>query len=87
MSTVEEIVNAIKDLPPEKREEVRRRLLRLWSTGSPGLARGSDKSGPLYRMLFLTSDGNLPIKRVHPRRPPIKIKGKPISETVIEDRR
>jgi hypothetical protein len=73
MSTVEEIVNAVKDLPPDKREEVRRRLLRLWSTGSADLPSSSDH--------------RLPIKRVRPRRPPIKIKGRSISETVIEDRR
>ena len=73
MSTVEEIVNAVKDLPPEKREEVRRRLLRLWSTDSADLP-GS-------------TDHKLPIKRVRPRRQPRKIKGRPISETVIEDRR
>ena len=87
MSTVEEIVNAIKDLPPDERNEVRRRLVRLWSTGSPELASGLDKSGPLDRILWVPTNRELPIKRVRPRRPPIKIKGKPISETVIEDRR
>ena len=87
MSTIEEIVNAVKELPPEKREEVRRRLLGLWSKGSPEWASGADKSGPLHRIQSFTSTHNLPVKRVHTRRPPIKIKGKPISETVIEDRR
>ena len=70
MSTVEEIVAAIKDLSPEKRDEVLTRLVSLWSLNwhqikSPGLS----------------------LKRARPRRPPIQIKGKPISETVIEDRR
>ena len=66
MSTVEEIVEAIKELSPEKRDEVRRQLVSLWPP---------------------TNSSDLPIKRARPRRPPIKIKGKPISETIIEDRR
>jgi len=68
MSTVEEIVQAIRDLPPEQGDEVRRQLVSLWNS------RKSDSQ-------------KLPMKRARPRRPPIKIKGKPISETVIEDRR
>ena len=71
MSTVEEIVEAIKELSPEKRDEVRRRLVSLW----------------LVNSLESTKSSNLPIKRARPRRPPIQIKGKPISETVVEDRR
>jgi hypothetical protein len=68
MSTVEEIVKAIKELSPEKSEEVRRQLLALWQLDS----RYAKAAG-------------LPIKRARPRRPPIEIKGKPVSETVIED--
>lgn len=68
MSTVEEIVQAINELPPEQRDEVRRQLLSLWN---------SSKS----------ESHKLPMKRARPRRPPIKIKGKPLSETVVEDRR
>jgi len=66
MATVEEIVQAIKELSPEKRDEVRRQLTLLWPLAS------------------LESSG---AKRARPRRPPIEIKGKPISETVVEDRR
>jgi hypothetical protein len=65
MSTVEEIVEAIKELPAEKRDEVRRQLVSLWPMHSPESARERPRS----------------------RRPPIQIKGKPISETIIEDRR
>lgn len=68
MSTIEEIVQAIKELPPEQRDEVRRQLVSLWNS------RNSDSQ-------------KLPMKRARPRRPPIKIKGKPLSETVVEDRR
>jgi len=70
MSTVEQIVEAIKELSPEKRDEVRRQLVLLWPLSS------RHNQSP-----------NLPIKRARPRRPPIQIKGKPISETVVEDRR
>ena len=70
MSTVEQIVEAIKELSPEKRDEVRRQLVSMW--------------GPSSRQ---NKSPNLPIKRARPRRPPIQIKGKPISETVVEDRR
>jgi len=70
MSTVEEIVEAIKELSPEKRDEVRRQLVSLWPLNSR----------------YLKSP-TLPIKRARPRRPPIHIKGKPISETLVEDRR
>jgi hypothetical protein len=70
MSTVEEIVDAIKDLSPEKRDEVLQQLVSLWSLNR-----------------HHTNSPSLPIKRARPRRPPIPIKGKPISETVVEDRR
>ncbi len=69
MSTVEEILKAIKELSPEKRDEVRRQLVSLWPWNSR------------YSM-----SATLPIKRARPRRPPIRIKGKPISETVVEER-
>jgi len=73
MSTVEEIVQAVKDLPPEKWDEVRRRLVKLWvSSDRPDLAEWSLQSSR---------------KRSQPRKPAIQIKGKPISETIVEDRR
>ena len=76
MSTVEEIVQAIKELPPEKWDEVKRRLVRLWlSSDRPDLAKEIHTKTGSSR------------KRSQPRRPPIQIKGKPISETLIEDRR
>ena len=77
MSTVEEIVQAIKELPPEKWDEVKRRLVRLWlSSDRPDLAK------EIHIRI-----GSSSRKRSQPRRPPIQIKGKPISETLIEDRR
>lgn len=77
MSTVEEIVQAIKELPPEKWDEVKRRLVRLWlSSDRPDLAKE-------IHIRTATSSR----KRSQPRRPPIQIKGRPVSETLIEDRR
>ena len=79
MSTVEEIVQAVKALPPEKWDEVRQRLVRLWlSSNRPDLAKGIDT-----KVWYLA----VPRKRSQPRRPAIQIKGKPISETIVEDRR
>jgi hypothetical protein len=74
MSTVEEIVEAIRELSPEKRDEVRRQLVSLWAINSRHSAADLKSSA-------------LRIKRARPRRPPIHVKGKPISETVVEDRR
>ena len=77
MSTVEEIVQAIKELPPEKWDEVKRRLVRLWlSSDRPDLAKE-----------IQVRIGSSSQKRSQPRRPPIQIKGRPVSETLIEDRR
>jgi hypothetical protein len=88
MSTVEEIVEAIKELSPEKRDEVRRQLVALWRLNSRDSVGDVDKANhPDWMHLNYTKSPSLPIKRARPRRPPIQIKGKPISETIIEDRR
>jgi hypothetical protein len=88
MSTVEEILKAIQELTPEKRDEVRRQLDMLWRLNSLQSAGDIDDADNPYRTLrHYTNSSSVQIKRAHPRRPPIRIKGKPISETVIEDRR
>ena len=92
MSTIEEIVQAIKELPPHKWDEVKRRLVRLWlSSDRPDLAKEieitEDSSARNVQRYHGHAYATLPRKRSQPRRPPIKIKGKPISETVVEDRR
>lgn len=82
MSTVEEIVQAVKDLPPEKWDEVKQRLVRLWlSSNRPDLAKG------IATNVWLHDSSTPPRKRTQPRKPAIQIKGKPISETIVEDRR
>ena len=95
MSTVEEIVKAVKDLPPKEQAEVKRRLEGLLSPSDQGGApnetpQAGDLDQRIQRALYeagLVSEIKPRVKRPRLRRPPIKIKGKPLSETIIEDRR
>lgn len=97
MSTVEEIVNAAKSLPPEQQVELRRRLELLSESQDncgvpPESAQGDlkDLHERIHRAMYeagLVSAVNPPVKRRRERPPPIEIRGKPLSETIIEDRR
>jgi hypothetical protein len=99
MSTVEEIVNAAKSLPPEQQAELRRRLEALTAADdNNGGVRSEVESSQrrkelharIHRALYeagLVKEANPPARQPRERRPPIKIKGKPLSETIIEDRR
>jgi hypothetical protein len=98
MSTIEEILNAVKDLPPEDQAELKRRLELLTSSQDRGgvqLEDGTqgnikDLHERIHRAMYeagLVSAIDPPVKRRRERPPPIKIKGKPLSETIIEDRR
>jgi hypothetical protein len=88
MTNLEEIVNAVKALPPEEQAELRRRLDAL--PGQPGEL-ANDLNERAQRVLYeagVLSEIKPPITDPRPyRRDPIKIKGKPLSETVIEERR
>jgi len=96
--SVEEIVDAVRALPPEEQAELRRRLEVL--TAQPqekerrpdqNLQTNRDLDQRVQRALFeagLLSEIKPPITDPTPyRREPIKIVGKPLSETVIEERR
>lgn len=98
MSTVEEIVNAAKSLSPEQQAELRRRLELLPSSQDNGRVQLEDERqedvkelhARIHRAMYdagLVSEINPPVKRRRERPPPIRIKGKPLSETIIEDRR
>ncbi len=98
MPTLEEIVNAAKALPAEEQAELRRRLESLTETAENGGAQAEDGSNSrrndlrrrLHAALYeagLVTDINPPARTTRERHPPIKIKGKPLSETIIEDRR
>ncbi|MGI9064909.1 MAG: hypothetical protein ACR2HX_00670 [Pyrinomonadaceae bacterium] len=98
MSTVEEIVNAIKELPPGEREEVKRRLEALPAQPDENETSicderqaATDLDQRIQTALYeagLVSEIKPPITDPTPyRREPITIRGKPLSETVIEERR
>jgi hypothetical protein len=95
MSTVEEIVKAVGDLPPQEQAEVKRRLEGLFPESDQAdepneSLQAGDLDQRLQRALYeagLVSEIKPRAKRPRVRRPPIKIKGKPLSETIIEDRR
>lgn len=98
MSTIEEIVNAAKRLPIQDQAELRRRLDRLATRSDEGKplrdeARQAaiDLDQRVQRALYesgLVAEIKPPITDPTPyRREPIAIKGKPLSETVIEERR
>ena len=97
MSTIEEILTAVKDLPPDEQVEVKRRLEVMihppnrekTPVGEVRQAAG-DLDQRIQRALYdagLISEIKPRVKRPRERRPPIRIKGKPLSETIIEDRR
>jgi LPS O-antigen subunit length determinant protein (WzzB/FepE family) len=77
--------NEVKEMR-EKRDEVRRQLISLWSLNSR--EEEAEKADRLQlRCWFAHQSPTSPIKRVRPRRALIQIKGKPLSETVGEYRR
>jgi hypothetical protein len=98
MTSVEEIVDAVKALRPEEQFEIRRRLQTLLDEADV-VTLADNASGEeaialdqrVQRALFeagLLSEIKPPITDPTPyRREPITIKGKPLSETVIEERR
>jgi hypothetical protein len=100
MSTIEEILTAVKHLPPDEQAEFKRRLGAELVIHRPnpdnkpvgeGRQAAIDLDQRVQRALY--EDGLLreikpPITDPTPyRREPIEIKGKPLSETVIEERR
>lgn len=95
MSTVEEILNAVKDLPLREQAEVKRRLEVLLAQSDQAdvpdeSLQAGDLDQRLQRALYeagLVSQIKPRVKRPRVRPAPIKIKGKPLSETIIEDRR
>jgi len=97
MSTVEEILTAVKQLPPDEQAEVKRRLEamihrpnREEMSGDEVRQATGDLDERIQRALYdagLISEIKPRVKRPRERRPPIRIKGKPLSETIIEDRR
>jgi hypothetical protein len=102
MSTIEEIVKAVKDLPAKEQVELKRRLdILVSSPGADQSLEASTETNHVHQDAVdldqriqqalhsagLVTEIKPPVKRPRERRPPINIKGKPLSETIIEDRR
>ena len=102
MSTIEEIVKAVRDLPPKEQDEIKRRLDALVSPPEADQSleanteanhvhqNAVDLDQRIQQALYsagLVTEIKPPVKRPRERHPPINIKGKPLSETIIEDRR
>jgi hypothetical protein len=75
MSTVEEILEAVKELPPEKKDELKHRLMSLWLLWE-NLTVNWATTDPVHRDQFLTAS-RIRNRQHRERRPPIQIKGKP----------
>jgi len=98
MKSVQEIISAIKSLPPEEQAELTRRLEVLVTLQDESNVvvdetrlSATDLDQRIQTALYeagLVSEIKPPITDPTPyRREPITIKGKPLSETVIEERR
>ena len=92
MSPVEEILNAAKTLPPGDQAELKRRLHSLDNDRAEITTKEEtrDLHARIHRALYeagLVKEAAPPPRRPRKRPPPIKIRGKPLSETMIEDRR
>ena len=86
MMSATEILNEIHRLPLSEREKVRQTLLEEGDTGNQNISKVTQDE--FDRMLF--NNGllvNFPIENDDEDFELIKIVGKPISETIIEERR
>ena len=84
MSTVEEILEAVKELRPEQKDELKLRLMSLWLLWENLTSKWVMDQSRYDALLNMSELKNQPRRK---RNPPIEIKGKPMSETIIEDRR
>ena len=86
MSSVEEILEAVKELQPDQKDELKHRLMSLWLLWDLTSNWAATHRSLLRHDALLNASGlkNRPQRERHP---PIVIKGKPISETIIEGRR
>ena len=87
MSTVEEILEAVKELRPEQKDELKHRLMSLWLLWENLTSNWATKNQSLLCYDALLNAPRLKAQQRRKRHAPIQIKGKPISETVIEGRR
>ena len=87
MSTVDEILEAIKELQPDQKDELKHRLMSLWLLWDNLTTNWTATDQSLLCHDALLNASCLKNRPRRERHPPIVIKGKPISETIIEGRR
>jgi hypothetical protein len=81
--SLKEVLEAVRRLTPEEREQVRALLDTLPSTSSTPEGEVQAR----LRAAGLLGETRTPAAAGRARRTPVEIKGKPLSETVIEGRR
>ncbi len=80
--SVSEVLEAVKGLSPEEREQVRALLDAL--PDAPALP--EEAAQAKLREAGLLAETKRRATSAHARRTPVEIKGKPLSETIIEER-
>lgn len=80
--SVNEVLEAVRSLTPEERERVRALLDTL-----PGAPSSPEEAQARLRAAGLLGETRPTATAGRVRRTPIEIKGKPLSQTIIEERR
>ncbi len=85
--SVQEVLEAVKELSPEEREQVKRLLDSLPPTKD--ITRAVQAANERLLAAGMMSEIKPPVKDLTPyrERQPVPIKGEPLSRTIIEDRR
>jgi hypothetical protein len=82
--SVKEVLEAVRTLSPEERAQVRSLLDTLLDVPLPP---DEEAQARLRASGLLAETGRRRTAARGPRRPPVEIKGKPLSQTVVEERR
>ena len=80
--SVNEVLDAVRALTPEERAQVRELIDSLPSTP----AATEERLKRRLHVAGLLSEIEPPVRSARPRRPPIVVKGEPVSETIIAER-
>ena len=82
--SVSEVLEAVKGLSPEEREKVRALLETLDGGAAPASPEEAARAG--LREAGLLAETGGPRSSARARHTPVEIKGRPLSETVVEER-
>jgi hypothetical protein len=80
--SVNEVMEAVRTMTPAERAQVRA-LLEALPTAPPAL---DDLAQAKLREVGLLGESTLRVTKAHARHSPVEIKGKPLSDTIIEER-